>query len=302
MIASTRPGPRGFTLSELLVVLAIAGTLLGILLPAIQKARESANRALCQNNLRQIGLAFHQAADTHSQCLPPGIGYYPSSNRRAYGTAWFYLLPYLEQQALYNRSTVASYSFAENNQVYAQPVKTFICPSDPSVGPDGVAADNQGIPWGGCSYAVNVQVFCRVDGRGEMLSPQGDPRLGSWFTDGMSQTILVAEKYTRCTNLVFPEGGSFWAYWITGPTLQPLHAGFAMSWTSYAIGPGSKFQVQPTPFLGDCDPTLTATSHRGGMLVCMADGSLRTLAPGISGETWWAACTPSGNDVVGDDW
>jgi prepilin-type N-terminal cleavage/methylation domain-containing protein len=302
MISSARHGRSGFTLLELLVVLGIIGILIGLLLAAIQQARESANRALCQNNLRQIGLAFHQAADTHSQCLPPGIGCYPSSNRRAYGTAWFYLLPYLEQQALYNRSTVAGYSFAENNQVYAQPVKTFICPSDPSVGPDGVAADNQGIPWGGCSYAVNVQVFCKVKSDGQLDTTQWGARLGPWFSDGMSQTILVAEKYTRCTNSVFPEGGSFWAYWIKGATVQPLHAGFVVSWTTYAIGPTSKFQVQPTPYLGDCDPTLAATGHRSGMEVCLADGSVRPLASGISGDTWWALCTPRAGDVLGNDW
>ena len=61
-----------------------------------------------------------------------------------------------------------------------------------------------------------------------------------------------------------------------------------------AIGPGSKFQVQPTPFLGNCDPTRAATAHPGGMLVGLADGSVRTLSPSMSGNTWWAAVTPSG--------
>ena len=69
-----------------------------------------------------------------------------------------------------------------------------------------------------------------------------------------------------------------------------------------AIGPGSIFQVQPTPFLGNCDPTRAATAHPGGMLVGLADGSVRTLAPSMSGDTWWAAVTPAGGEVLGSDW
>ncbi|MGE0377067.1 MAG: hypothetical protein AB7Q45_16785, partial [Planctomycetaceae bacterium] len=68
-----------------------------------------------------------------------------------------------------------------------------------------------------------------------------------------------------------------------------------------AIGPGSKFQVRPTPFLGNCDPTRASTAH-AGLLVGLVDGSVRTLNPSMSGETWWAAVTPSGSEVLGGDW
>jgi len=69
-----------------------------------------------------------------------------------------------------------------------------------------------------------------------------------------------------------------------------------------AIGPGSKFQVQPAPFLGNCDPTRASTPHAGGIQVGLADGSVRTLAQGMSGDTWWAAVTPRGGEVLGSDW
>jgi prepilin-type processing-associated H-X9-DG protein len=69
-----------------------------------------------------------------------------------------------------------------------------------------------------------------------------------------------------------------------------------------AIGPGSKFQHQPTPFVGNCDPTRAATAHPGGIQVGLADGSVRTLSPSVSGTTWWHAVTPSGGEVLGSDW
>ncbi|MCE9530842.1 MAG: DUF1559 domain-containing protein [Planctomycetes bacterium] len=92
----------GFTLIELLVVIAIIATMIGLLLPAIQKVRESAARIKCGINLRQLGLAsmhFHESRGT----LPPGLGYYPE-NGDAYGTYHFHLLPYLEQNNLYQQS------------------------------------------------------------------------------------------------------------------------------------------------------------------------------------------------------
>jgi prepilin-type N-terminal cleavage/methylation domain-containing protein len=327
---STTARRRGFTLIELLVVIAIIAILIGLLLPAVQKVRETANRIKCANNLKQLGLAAHQYHDAHEH-LPPAIGYYPPA-AGAFGPYFFHLLPFVEQDDLY-RNALGSVPFPPpdgptavyypgNNQVYSRSVPIFRCPSDPSIGPDGgVTID--GVSFGASCYAFNALVVAQNDITTVpfQTNPQGKTHIDTDIPDGTSNTILHAEKYARCTNTTllpqFRDGGSAWAYcgaapfpWLPppmGPPAKVFAAGFcipalANQGAPNAIGPRSIFQVRPTPFLGNCDPTRAATAHAGGIQVGLVDGSVRTLAPSLSGVTWAAAVTRAGGEVLGSDW
>jgi prepilin-type N-terminal cleavage/methylation domain-containing protein/prepilin-type processing-associated H-X9-DG protein len=297
---------RAFTLIELLIVIAIIGVLIGLLLPAVQKVREAANRIECMSNQKQVCLAFHNFADTMDGRLPPGIGHFPSDKSNDFGTAYLYLLPYLEQENLYDSSDIDGIHRAENHKAYTIAVKALLCPSDRTA-EIGVVSDNAGQSWGASCYAVNAQVFAEVyDARWGIFrwylrDPEGHPRLSeAFFSDGMSSTILIAEKYARCSNNARKEGGSFWAYWYTDGPVQPLHAGFAISWYYYDVGPRKTFQVRPPR--NNCDPTLPSTGHSGGINVAFADGHVNFLNVSVSPATWWALCTPHDNDTVGEDY
>jgi prepilin-type N-terminal cleavage/methylation domain-containing protein len=287
-----------FTLIELLVVIAIIAVLIGLLVPAVLEVREAAARIECTNNLKQLGLACHTCVDTHKS-LPPGIGFFPGTDRGALGTGLFHLLPFLEQDNLYKLARIDDANFsAINNGVYAKQIPGFVCPSDPSVGPQGTVPFG-GVDWGATSYSGNTQVFawCNPD-NGFLIDPQAHHNW-NYVQDGLDNTILFAEHYAQCTNGRYPLGGSLWAYDTLGPTALPLHPGFAVSWNVTSVGPLSLFQVRPSQ--NDCDPTKASSPHRRGIQVTLAGGCVRFIGSSISGATWWAACTPRGNEVLDGD-
>lgn len=138
----SNPGRRsrfGFTLVELLVVIAIIGVLVGLLLPAVQQAREAARRMSCSNNLKQIGLAFHNYADANKVFASGYIAKIPqniTSSERSLWSWGAFILPYIEQGNLYNYlqpGPTLLETHAGNPaglQALQTPIATYRCPSD----------------------------------------------------------------------------------------------------------------------------------------------------------------------------
>jgi prepilin-type N-terminal cleavage/methylation domain-containing protein len=256
----------GFTLFELLIVLALVVSLFGALLPAVQKVREAADRTRCANNLRQLGIAIQIFSDSHDDVLPPAIG--PAGAKEADGTIFFALLPYMEQDTLYNAASEADgFVSPWRGAVYSKPLPYLLCPSDASAGPDhryqGWLATT--------SYAANFMVF----------SDKGSPL--ARITDGRSNTIAFAERYQICNDVPCAWAYSHETEWA------PIYARF-----NYG-----KFQMRPTP--AQCNPALPQAIHSGGILVGMCDGGVRTVTNAVSPESWYYGCHPSDGVPLGND-
>jgi prepilin-type N-terminal cleavage/methylation domain-containing protein/prepilin-type processing-associated H-X9-DG protein len=116
--------PNAFTLIELLVVIAIIGVLIALLLPAVQKVREAANRMRCQNNLRQIGIALHDYHDAYG-VLPPGDRTVNPANQMSF---LVFILPFIEQDNLYRQFDLSA-KYTKNLAMGLVKVPNFLCPT-----------------------------------------------------------------------------------------------------------------------------------------------------------------------------
>ena len=312
---------RGFTLIELLVVIAIIAILIGLLVPAVQKVREAAARIQCQNNLKQMCLALHNAANDHEGALPPACGPYPASATTPIvsgdpyapdGNIFFWILPYMEQGNLFNQAP-DQYAWLESSGPFVPPgnspqaqcgpiawvtQKNYRCPADSTYG-NGASWTNG---WTYGCYAANAQVFCQQSSPLPGVpgfynwSGNGTPMLPGTFKDGTSQTIMITEKQaSNCNGYA-----DLWAHGDWDDHWFPVFARAGNQGLNYIWGPTATFQVSPLPT--NCNPVQATSPHSNGIQVGMGDGSCRTVSSGISAATWWAAITPAGTDVLGQDW
>lgn len=323
--------PRGrtaFTLVELLVVIAIIAVLVGLLLPAVQKVREAAARSQCQNNLKQIGLGTANCADVHQGELPPAFWCYPSifplpafGRLQAAPTVW--ILPFIEQQNIYDQiigvasthqSGTGALTVPMNtiNWNYASPVviKIYQCPSDATI------KQAAGYPGSPTSYAANAQVFgvpfvkpgttiiIKVQERGGMQIQRD-------ISDGLSNTIFWTERCGLCTNRAsggstqdnhWAAQGGYYTPLVGAPWPQPPGSwGGMLPGNVPGVSPNIVPQFQVTN-PASCDFFWPSSSHTGGMMVGLGDGSVRLVSQGVTLPTFNTAMVANDGLTLGSDW
>jgi prepilin-type N-terminal cleavage/methylation domain-containing protein/prepilin-type processing-associated H-X9-DG protein len=314
---------RAFTLIELLVVIAIIAILIGLLLPAVQKVREAAARAKCQNNMKQLGLAFHSYAGVNGERFPMAYQYVtsPAPNAHAWGV---FLLPHIEQDNLFKQYNLNQLFFVGNNgNVIRTPVKTFQCPSNPEQDkiytcPASMAAA-VGLPQfqaAASDYHVTSGVMAIL---WNLVIQPGDPaaagdRAGPLevnkltpilaLTDGTSNTIMLAEISGK--NDRWRRGQK-----VSSGTEQGGGWGDPHSGENWLSGSDSTGVSTPGPCVIGCtnaQPGPTPTTawgwysfHTGGVNVLLADGSCRFLAASASPRTVIFMVTRAKGEILPND-
>jgi prepilin-type N-terminal cleavage/methylation domain-containing protein/prepilin-type processing-associated H-X9-DG protein len=332
-----RPVPRrpAFSLVELLVVVAIIAVLIGLLVPAVQAARDAAARVRCKSNLHQLAVAVHNfhgangTMPTYFGVYPPDQDVYPdwpAANRRKVYGGWFvHLLPYVEQDALYK----LIYDNIENSPAPGWNHDYY----DVSVA--GTAGGLVTVQYVGHTYTYVSTVGGTysgyhaygiwIDGAHQaafrVLQCPADPTGGArglvydwWgYTNYLANYNAWGDNaggvYTPPVSFdLFIDGTSntvlFGEGYANCDTIGRIalyswfYHNFGLDW--YQIANTKMFQDRPLD--RDCDNWRAQSGHRGGMNVALADGGVRVVAPGVSQATWTSALLPRDGRPLGDDW
>ncbi|MFL5330995.1 MAG: DUF1559 domain-containing protein [Gemmataceae bacterium] len=288
----------GFTIIEIVVVIGIIAILIGLLLPAVQKVREAAYRATCQNNLLQIGLALNHYHDVHHS-FPTGYFSNLDANKKEVGPGWgwaAYLLPHVDEAPLVSLIHFGDpIEAASNTEARKYSVEGFRCLADP--GFNLTIAATTFLPAGQLQDIVKEVAASHYVGVNGTTEPgiDGD---GVFFRnskislrdikDGAASTFLVGERESRI-------GPATWVGVVAGSNVGALQPGLPpKDGSSIVLG-----QVKHAPNSHDCEVNEFGSNHaRGGAHFVFADAHVAFIRMTINPSVYRALATRAGGEAV----
>jgi prepilin-type N-terminal cleavage/methylation domain-containing protein/prepilin-type processing-associated H-X9-DG protein len=324
---------RAFTLIELLVVIAIIALLIGLLLPAIQKVREAAARMTCQNNLKQLGIAYHNYIDAYRWAPTyfgvatadpgsDGVAPYGTNRDKPYGSWFLHMLPFVEANPTYAAvlSNVRQNNMNEPSYTTQPTYASGGVQVDQYNGHDYVYTTSTQVSAGTGYTAYGIWIEGVHQTRFALLRCPVDPTggegtvYGSWgFTNYLANWNAWARTKQGLWAMplkpnAFTDGMSNTVLWGEGyancdrigriALYSWFYHNFGMDW--YQQPNTNMFQDNPPEAL--CDNWRAQSAHTGGMNVCMADGSVRIVNASVSQATWTSALLPADRVPLGPDW
>lgn len=334
---TVKPSCSGFTVIELMVVIAIIAVLMALIIPAVMNARGAARRTQCQNNLKNMGLAMVNEAE--SQKRFPGSGYF--GKRSGFYHNWVVdLLPWIDQRTLADRwDKDQTYDAPEHVKLASTQIPVLVCPDDVSAtgGGDLSYAVNGGFGWTTARGLEQLRGPFDLNSDGQPNADAGSPsdrdlmyKCGLFFNenwplgtgkarhhtlnsvrDGLSNTVMIAESIRSGTDPNAQPGlPANWAcpiaqrsaFYLSGHVCEGLNCGAGKVDYGRANSRSGSFALEAINSAreqAEGEAPWASSWHVGGVFTAFADGHVQFLSEDVDGMVYAAMLSPQGGQIAG---
>jgi len=293
---------QGFTLVEILLVIALVAMLIAMLFPALQAVRETARGTQCSNRLRQLGTALVGCEQANGR-MPQAAGWFPNEARafndvRGFhrltktppaqvATVLYFILPFMEHEALFmTRSGWTQQDFYLSRNPNGAAPEALRCPSE-TTAPNGINTLLGGDSFGSGNYVSNVQALGHWGWESNMQPFMREHVTIDKIKDGASNVIVFTERYAVCPTPSLVGNGR--VSWLETRDAMPFQPIFATNINGFPV----VLAPQDAPRPEVCNPTTVQSAHVRAIKIAFFDGAVRTIDTAVDATIWKTMVMPA---------